>query len=195
VARPCGTDGAVESEREERPLAVHQIVDVQHEIRGSPCDALTMRHVIEGMPQFRTLGDERLHIIEALAGGLERLLEFPFGLGLRFAERHLHAAVRVDLPFARRFDGQENHVLEVIHHGGLDAIRLRGRHAAEGLEAEDHVRLLVHRVVDVLGDLEMPLAAAREPVVVRLRQRGQLPHVEKWMRNTTQTRDVAVVEV
>src|SRR5262245_46011219 len=84
VARWRRAGGNVGGEREERPPAIHQIVDVQDEVRCGPGHALTMRHVVEGMPQLRTLGDERTELVETPASGIERLLELSLGFGLRF---------------------------------------------------------------------------------------------------------------
>ena len=42
----------------------------------------------------------------------------------------------------------------------LRAVRLRGRHAAERLQRQHHVRQIVDRVVDVLADFEVAFAAA-----------------------------------
>ena len=70
----------------------------------------------------------------ALARGFEALLELGFGFDLGLAERHLHAAVSIDLAFTRSFNRQENHVLKFVDHRRLHSVRLRRRHASERLE-------------------------------------------------------------
>ena len=82
------------------------------------------RHRIKRAPQLAMLGGVGLDLIELLAGGSQRLLELDFRFDLGFAQGHLHAAVRVDFPLARSFDGQEDHLRETVHHGGLHAIGL-----------------------------------------------------------------------
>ena len=67
---------------------------------------------------------ERANVVQPPAGGLQGLLKFELGLRLRLAERHLNAAVRVDLALAGRLDQQEDHVFEMVHHGGLHAVGL-----------------------------------------------------------------------
>ena len=130
----------------------------------------------------------------ALAGRLEALLELGLGLDLRLAERHLHAAVRIDLAFAGSLDGQEDHVLEFVDHRRLHPIGLRRRHAAEWLQRQHHVAELVHGVVDVLADFEVPFAAARELVVEGMRQFGQFRLRHQVMRDAAQILRCAVVE-
>src|SRR5664279_4203179 len=153
-------------------LAVHQIVDVQYEIRCYASVTMNVRHRIEQVAQFRMLGNVVLDVLQPFAGGLQRLLEFHAGLDLGFAQRHLHAAVRVDLPFAGSFDGQENHLLEVVGHRRLYAVRLRRRHAAERLQREHHVAETVLGVPDVLADFEMSFTPTRELVVEGVRHVG-----------------------
>ncbi len=83
----------------EESRAIHPIADVQDEIRRRARDAVPVRHFVKRLPQLRMIGHERLDVLQPPAGRLQRLLEFELGLGLRLAERHLHAAVRVDLAF------------------------------------------------------------------------------------------------
>src|ERR1700680_3031072 len=88
------------SRRRALPLArarVHQIVDVQDELRCRTSDAFTMRHMVERPPQLAMIGDEFAEVVQALARGLQYGLELGLGLSLGFAEGHLHAAVRIDL--------------------------------------------------------------------------------------------------
>ncbi len=82
--------------------------------------------------------------------------------------------------------GQEDHVLVLIDDGRLDAVGLRGGHAAEGLERQDHVAPVLVGVVDVLGDLEVAFAAAREGVVVRVPEPLQLVLVGQAVRDVVE---------
>src|SRR5688572_539831 len=91
--------------REDRSPSVHQIANVEHEGRGGTGDPFSMRNAVEGMPELGMFRNKRPHIVETLAGGIERLLEFGLRLGLGLAKCHLHATVCVDLAFARRLDG------------------------------------------------------------------------------------------
>ena len=109
----------------------------------------------------------------ALACGLEALLKLGFGFDLGLAERHLHAAVSIDFSFARSFNGQENHVFKLVDHRRLHSVGLRRRHASERLERQHHVAQFVNRVVHILADFQVSLAAARELVIKRMRQVSQ----------------------
>src|ERR1022692_4366567 len=174
-------------------LAVHQIVDMQHEIRCYPGVPMNVRYRIEQVAQFRMLGNVVLDVLQPFAGGLQRLLEFHASLDLGFAQRHLHAAVRVDLPFAGSFYGQENHLLEVVGHSRLHAIRLRRRHAPERLQRQHHVAETVLGVPDVLADLKMAFAAAGEFVVERVGHRGHFLLVHQVVRDVAQALHYAMV--
>ncbi len=73
---------------------------MQDELCRGPGDSLPVWHVIEGPLQFGMFRDVLANVVHAFAVDLQALLEFSFGLYLRFAERHLHAAVGIDLSFA-----------------------------------------------------------------------------------------------
>ena len=113
--------------------------------------------------------------VKVLPVDFEALFEFGLGLHLGLSERHLDAAVGIDLAFAGSFDGQENHVFEFVDHRRLHSVRLRRRHAAERLQRQHHVAELVHGVVDVLADFEVALAAASELVVEGMRHFAPVP--------------------
>jgi hypothetical protein len=68
----------------------------------------------------------------------------------------------------------------------LHAVRLRRRHAAEGLQRQHHVAELVHGVVNVLAHFEVPFAAARELVVEGMRHLGQFGLRHQVVRNAAQ---------
>ena len=78
-------------------------------------------------------------LFKTLARRSQCMIEFRLGLDLRFAQRHLHAAVRVDLSLARSFNRQKNHLPKTVDHGRLHAIGLRRRHTAERLQRQHHV--------------------------------------------------------
>src|SRR5215472_16264360 len=132
-------------------------------------------------------------LIEGEPGLRESGGEFLLGLILGFAERHLHAAVSVDLAFAGGLDGEVDHVLVVGDNGGLRAIGLSGRHAAERLEREDHVRQVFVRVVDVLGDFEVAFAAAGAAVVEGVAQALQLVLIGEVMGDAAERLDDLVI--
>jgi hypothetical protein len=94
-------------------------------LRGGACNSFAVRHRVKRPFQLGMLLDIVADLPKTLARRLETLLEFRLGLDLGFAQRHLHPAVRVDLAFTRRFDGQKDHVLEFIDHRGLHAVGLR----------------------------------------------------------------------
>ena len=146
-----------------------------------------MRNGIEQVPQLGMLADVVLNVVQPFAGRLQRLVEFHAGLYLGFAQRHLHAAVSVDLAFARGLDGQEDHLFEVIGHSGLHAVRLRRRHAAEGLQRQHHVAELVLGVVNVLADFEVSFAAARELVVEGVGHIGHFFLVHQFVGDIAQS--------
>ncbi len=137
--------------------------------------------------------DVRLQLVQVLPVLLHDFRELQLGLGFRFAERHLHAAVRVDLAFARRFDRQEDHVLVVRHHRRLRAVRLRRGHAAERLQRQHHVRQFFVGVVNVLRDFQVTFAAARARVVVRMSQPLQFVLVNETMTGAAECVDDAVI--
>src|ERR1017187_5728419 len=174
-------------------LAVHQIVDMQHEIRCYPGVPMNVRYRIEQVAQFRMLGNVVLDVLQPFAGGLQRLLEFHAGLDLGFAQRHLHAAVRVDLPFAGSFYGQENHLLEVVGHSRLYAVRLRRRHAPERLQRQHHVAETVLGIPDVLADFEMSFTPTRELVVEGVRHVGHFFLVDEVVGDVAQALHHAMV--
>src|ERR1700686_1300562 len=164
------------SRRPALPLArarVHQIVDVHDELRCRARDTFTMRHMVERPPQLAMIGDEFPDVVQTLARGLQYSLELRPGLGFGLAESHLYTAVGVDLAFTRRLNRQEDHVLESVDHGRLNAVRLRRWHTSERFQRQHHVALVVNGVVHVLADLEMSFAAARKAVIERLSQPRQ----------------------
>src|ERR1017187_4005391 len=174
-------------------LAVHQIVDMQHEIRCYPGVPMNLRYRIEQVAQVRMLGNVVLDVLQPFAGGLQRLLEFHASLDLGFAQRHLHAAVRVDLPFAGSFYGQENHLLEVVGHSRLYAVRLRRRHAPERLQRQHHVAETVLGIPDVLADFEMSFTPTRELVVEGVRHVGHFFLVDEVVGDVAQALHHAMV--
>ena len=122
--------------------------------------------VVERVLQLGVLLDVRADLVERAARSASSACSnSSLGLDLGLAERHLHAAVGVDLALAGGLDRQEDHVLELVDHGRLHAVGLRGGHAAERLQRQHHVAQVLVRVVDVLGDFEVALAAAGARVV------------------------------
>ena len=174
---------------------IHAIADVQNELRRRSRDARPVRDVVKRPAQLRMLGDVVLDVLQALARGPQGLLEFRLGFGLGVAQGHLHAAVRVDLALSGRFDGQENHVPELIDDRRLHAVGLGRRHAAERLQGQHHVAQVMDRVVDVLAHLEMPFPAARKLVVEGMSQLRQLGLRRQRVGDAAQMPDDAVVEV
>jgi hypothetical protein len=167
---------------------------MQHELRCRSGNAFAMRYVIEGPLQFRMLRDKFANLVQTFSRRLQTLFKLSLGLYLGLAESHLHAAVGVDLAFAGGFDGKENHVFEFVDDGRLHAIRLRRRHASEGLERQHHVAEMMDRVVNILSDLEMAFPAARELVVERMRHFGQLCLRHQVMREAAEIFYRAVIE-
>jgi hypothetical protein len=96
-------------------------------------------------------------------------------------------------PSPRGLDRQEDHVLVAVDDGRLGAVGLGAGHAAERLEAQDHVRVVLVRVVDVLGDLEVALAALGARVVERVGQRLHLVHVDDVVGGAAERVDHAAV--
>src|SRR4029077_3659128 len=82
-------------------LGLHKFRYVAHEIRGRAHHAFAMWHFVHRGLQFRMLLDVTANFFERSARGFESGFEFQFRLGLGLAESHLHAAVSVDIPFAR----------------------------------------------------------------------------------------------
>src|SRR5262249_39709598 len=101
------------------------------------------------------LSDVFTNVVHALTRRLQALLELALGFYLGLAERHLYAAMSVNFAFARRFDGQENHVLELIHDRRLHSVGLRRWHAPERLQGQYHVAEAMHGVVDVFADFQV----------------------------------------
>ena len=163
-------------------------------MRSRSGNSLAVRHVIEGPLQLWMLLDILTDFVQALTRGLEALLKLRLGLHLGLPKRHLNAAVRIDLAFARSFDRKEDHVLELIDHGGLHPIGLRRRHAPERFQCQYHVAEFMHRVVNVLTDFQVPFAPARELVVEGICQLRQLGLRRKLVRDSAQLLDSAVVE-
>src|SRR5438105_1781382 len=100
----------------------------------------------------------------------------------------------VDLAFTGSLNRQEDHIFEFIYHGGLNAIRLRRRHATERLQRQDHVAEAMNRVVDILADLEMALSASRKLVVERMRHLGQFGLWNQMMGDASKMLDRAMVK-
>ena len=172
---------------------IHALGHVQHEVGGHADHAFDVGNLVHRRLQLGMLLDEGANLFEGAAGGVESGLEFELGLGLGFAERHLHAAVGVHVAFAGGLDGEEDHVLVVRHHRRLRAVGLRGGHAAERLERENHVRQTFVRVVDVLGDFQVAFAARRARIVVRMAEALQFVLIDQVMADAAQRVDDAVV--
>ena len=158
----------------ESDIPVHQVADVQQKL------ARRCRRFRRAAARCRTAAatpDDRLrspgYRRASCPSSSSTLFEFDACPHLRFRQRHLHPAVGVDLSFAGGFDRKKNHVLEAVDDRRLDSVGLRRGHAAKGLQCEHHVTESMDRVVDVLADFEMSLAAARELVVERMRQPSQ----------------------
>src|ERR1700676_4375673 len=64
---------------------VHEIVDVQNELRSRAGDAFAVRYVVEGPLQLGMVGDVIFDVFEALAGRLQNRLELALLLGFGFA--------------------------------------------------------------------------------------------------------------
>src|ERR1700722_10102653 len=93
-------------------VLINPLADMKHKLRRCSRYSRTMRYVVERLLQLRMLIHVCVDVLQRLPGRLQALLKFRLRLDLRFAERHLHAAVRVHFAFARRLDRQEYLVLE-----------------------------------------------------------------------------------
>src|SRR5580692_1593592 len=173
---------------------IHAIAHVQHELGCRSRNAFTMRDVIEGPAQLRVLGNEFPDLLHSLASGFQTLLEFGLGLYSGLAQSHLYATVSVDLTFARSFDGQENHFFEFVDDGGLYAVRLRRRHAAERFERQHHVAKAVHGVVNVFADFEVTFPAASELVIERMGHLSQVCLRDEVVSDAAHVLDRPVIE-
>ena len=71
---------------------------------------------------FRDIG---LQFVSGFADLLQHVFELELGFGFGLAQRHLYAAMSVDLALARSFDRQVDHVLVMRHHRRLRAVGLR----------------------------------------------------------------------
>src|SRR5690242_1645755 len=87
----------------EARVFVDALAYMQNELRCRSCNPFAMRHVVEGLLQFRMFVDVLANLLNGLAGGLQALFEFGFGFDFGFAERHLHPAVSIDFAFAGSF--------------------------------------------------------------------------------------------
>ena len=154
---------------------------MQDELRRRAGDAFAVRHVVERPLQLGML-------LDVLRESPARLLPVDFrhcsNSSLAFTLASPSAICTrlwaLTSPSPEVSIGQEDHVLELVDHGRLHAIRLRRRHAAERLQRQHHVAELVHGVVDVLADFEVTFTAARELVVERMRHLGQFVCGTRW---------------
>ena len=73
---------------------------MEHEVCSRPCHTFAVRHGIEQLPQLGMIGYVAPDFIQRLAGRRQSLIELHARFDFGFAERHLHAAVGVDLAFA-----------------------------------------------------------------------------------------------
>src|ERR1700756_737245 len=132
VSRHCrsGLDAHSRTLPEAR-VFIDPLAHVQHELRRGSGYSLAVRHVIERALQFGMLVDVLANLAHGLAGRLEAFFELGLGFNFCLPERHLHAAVCVDLAFAGSLDRKEDHVLELVDDRRLHTIGLRRRHASE----------------------------------------------------------------
>src|SRR5580704_15509919 len=121
-----------------------------------------MLELVECMLELRMLIDIGPEFVQGPPGLAEDAVKLGSSLCFGFRERHLDAAVGIDFALARSLDWQEDHVFKFVDYPRLHTVRLRGRHAAKGLERQHHVAEMVHGVVDVLAYFHLAVAAARQ---------------------------------
>src|SRR6185503_16757515 len=83
---------------------------------------------------------------------------------------------------------------ELVDYRRLHSVRLRRRHATERLERQHHVAELVDRVVDVLADFEVSLAATCELVIERMRHSREFILRGETVRDPSEFVGRAVIE-
>ena len=122
-------------------------------------NAVIVRNLVHGSFQFGVLFYKILNLFQRVPRRFQNILEFQLRLVFGLTKSHLDAAVSVHVAFAGGFNRQENHVPVLGHDGRLRPVRLSGRHTTERLQRQHHVGNSTVRVVDILGPLQVPLAA------------------------------------
>src|SRR5215472_15991236 len=115
----------------EAGVLIDAVADMQNELRRGSGNAFAMRNLVERPLQFWMFVDVLANLRHRLAGRLETFFEFGLGFDLRLAQRHLHSAVGIHFAFAGGFNGQEDHVFELVDDSRLHAIRLWRGHTSE----------------------------------------------------------------
>src|SRR5262245_12067465 len=106
-------------------FAINQVIQVQGKVCRHPGDSVPMRNRIQRPAQLGMSSHKIAQLLQALACRLQHLLELLTSLDLGLAQRHLDAAMGVDLAFARGLDRQEDHFAEMVRYTRLRAVRLR----------------------------------------------------------------------
>src|SRR5579872_3135197 len=83
-----------------RHLSAHLLRHMDSEVGRGPNHAFVLGHMVDGLRHLRMLGHVGLQLIRGLADLRQHILELQLGLGLGFAQGHLHPAVGVDFAFA-----------------------------------------------------------------------------------------------
>lgn len=97
-------------------IGLHAFAEVLGESSPGSHDAVVVWDGVERLANVGCHALVRAHVVEAVAGGRDDVVELALRFGLGLSEGHLHAAMSVDLTFSRGFDGKVDHVFEVVDH-------------------------------------------------------------------------------
>src|ERR1700733_7311667 len=97
-------------------ILFHEVVHMPGELGCRSRKTVPMRELVECVLELRMLIDIRPEFVQCPPGLAEDAIKLRPSLCLGFCERHLHAAVGIDLAFAGSLDGQEDHVFEFVDH-------------------------------------------------------------------------------